>query len=73
MLATGKLANARKIRTSVPPEPALAFVLFIVFLRPSMSDKRSEANFQIFPFLEGRCDRSRHEVPGTAPPQRAVP
>src|SRR5271157_620505 len=55
MLATGKLANARKIRTSVSPEPALAFVLFIVLLRLSMSDKRSQANFQIFPFLEGRC------------------
>src|SRR5271157_3071288 len=55
MLATGKLANAKKIRTSVSHEPALAFVLFIVLLRPFMSDKRSQANFQIFPFLEGRC------------------
>src|SRR5580704_16741260 len=55
MAATGKLANARKIRTSVSPELALAFVIFIVLLRPSMSDKRSQANFQIFPFLVGRC------------------
>src|SRR5271165_1619235 len=55
MAATGKLANARKIRTSVSPEPALVFVIFIVLLRPSMSDKRSQANYQIFPFLVGRC------------------
>ena len=55
MAATGKLANARKIRTSVSPELALAFMIFIVLLRPSMSDKRSQANFQIFPFLVGRC------------------
>ncbi len=55
--ATGKLANARMIRTSASPEPVFAFVFFIVLLHPSMSDKRSQANFQIFPFMRA-CSQS---------------
>jgi hypothetical protein len=54
MAATGKLANARKIRTSVSPELALAFVIFIVLLLRQCPINVHRRIFKSF-LLVGRC------------------